>query len=287
MSRWLPIIILILLSATRVVNFCNTHDCSSNGIRGLTKEETSSLIQGKLKKFRTNVIENTYTYLPSPHSELLLGMVLGIDNLDKVPKFEEALKTSGTVHVVVVSGFNISLIFGLVIGVIGTRYKLRNLLLAEFITLIYAVVAGFEPPVVRAFIMGSISSWGKYYGRLIDTIQILLFSGCVMILINPLYFFSLSFQLSFLATLSLLMFSDLVSKLMGKVLKGRWSENFFAADFSTSLAAQVLVWPFISFHFGRVSLLSPFINALILWSVPVATVLGIVLVILMYISPVL
>ena len=56
--------------------------------------------------------------MPSPHAELVLGMVLGIDNFDQLPKFKDTLKRSGTVHVVVVSGFNISLVYASLIGIL-------------------------------------------------------------------------------------------------------------------------------------------------------------------------
>lgn len=45
-------------------------------------------------------------------------------------------------------------------------------------------------------------------------------------------------------------------------------------DLIATLAAQVLVWPLISYKFGTVSLISPLVNTLILWVVPLATVLG-------------
>jgi hypothetical protein len=45
-------------------------------------------------------------------------------------------------------------------------------------------------------------------------------------------------------------------------------------DLKSTLAAQVLVWPLISYNFGRISLISPLVNMLILWTVPLSTVLG-------------
>lgn len=239
-------------------------------------------IESSLEVFRVNVAENVRRHLPSPHSELLLGMVIGVDNLNKVPRFNDMLRETGTIHVVVVSGFNISLVFGLVLAVIGTRYKTRNLIVAQAFTSLYAIISGFEPPVVRSLIMGSIAAWGKYYGRSLDAERLLIFSGLLMVAIRPKYLFSLSFQLSFLATLSLVLFSSTFSAW----LKGIFGvNNVVLEDLSTTLAAQVLVWPLISYRFGTASLISPLVNALILWTVPLATVIGGLLVSLVFVSP--
>lgn len=233
---------------------------------------------------RSASAEQVRRYLPSPHSELLLGMLLGIDDLKEVPTFKEALLTTGTVHVVVVSGFNISLVFGIVINIIGSPYKVKNLLLGQCITLFYALLSGFNPPVIRAWVMGSIAAWGKYCGRGLDTMRLLLVSAFLMTSINPIYMFSLSFQLSFLATASLILFNAPVSAVITKVIK---SQSAIFQDLITTLAAQVLVWPLIANRFGRVSLISPLVNSLILWTVPISTILGFIFLPLGFISPML
>jgi competence protein ComEC len=235
-------------------------------------------------KIRRRAVANVQSYLPSPHSELLSGLLLGQDNLYLVPRFNDVLRSTGTIHVVVVSGFNISLVFGLVISVIGSQYKLRNLLVAEIVTLFYALIAGFEPPVIRAWIMGSIAAWGKYYGRSLESFRLLILSAVLMILINPEYLISLSFQLSFLATLSLIKYSPLVSGFFGRYLRFK---GFLIEDLSTTVAAQILVWPLISYRFGQVSILSPLVNGLILWTVPMSTVMGGMLLLLTFLSPLL
>ncbi|MFC1700492.1 ComEC/Rec2 family competence protein [Patescibacteria group bacterium] len=238
------------------------------------KKETQILNQDKffgklISEIRIKSTKLARKNFPSPHSELLLGMVIGINDIDKVPSFEKALKESGTIHVVVVSGFNISLVFGLVIGMLGSRYKLKNLIIAQASTLFYAFLSGFEPPVVRAWVMGSIAAWAKYYGRSVDGFRLLMFSGLLMVLIDPYFLFSLSFQLSFLATLGLILYGEFFSKTLSKV-----SKSVLFEDLGATLSAQVTVWPLISFHFGTVSLVSPLVNMLSLWTVPISTILG-------------
>ncbi len=247
-----------------------------------------------LERFRDSATVQIQKYLPSPHSDLLLGMVVGINSLNKVPRFNDVLKSTGTIHVVVVSGYNISLVFGLVIGIVGSQYKIKSLISALVVTLIYAVISGFEPPVIRAWIMGTIAAFGRYYGRSIDAQKILIFSALVMVLINPDFIVSLSFQLSFAATFSLIYYGDVVSYIIQKLVtvfrknKDIVGKNVaILGDLSATLSAQVLVLPIISYSFGRVSSISPLVNCLILWTVPISTVMGGLLLLLTYVSPLL
>lgn len=216
-------------------------------------------------------------FLPSPHSELLLGMTIGLDYLNQVPKFKQMLKDTGTIHVVVVSGFNISLVFNFLSKIVGTKYKIGNLIICLLGTFLYSLLSGFEPPVVRAWLMGIIISFGSYYGRRIDIISVLFSTALVLCAVNPFYLFSMSFHLSFAATLSLVMFSESIKSVIVSKLK---IQNVFVDDLSATLSAQILVWPIISKNFGTVSLISPVVNALILWTVPLITTLGFVFLVL-------
>lgn len=227
---------------------------------------------------REKCITFVNTSFPSPHSELLLGMTVGLDLLSAVPGFKAGLKNTGTIHVVGVSGFNISLVFNSVIKLIGSKYKLRNVLIAQCMTFVYAVLTGFEPPVVRALVMGSIISWGKYYGRGMDTLLVLITSALVMIIIQPMYFFNLSFRLSFMATLGLILFSNIIAKLL------RNPEFVLAEDFIAGVSAQLLVWPILSYYFGTVSIISLLVNTLILWTVSFTTIFGSLFLLMSFIS---
>lgn len=225
----------------------------------------------RLQPFKKTTAGRVRDNLPSPHSELLLGMTVGIDRLYEVPKFKKMLRDTGTIHVVVVSGYNVTLVYNAVMRMLGSPYKSRNLSLAVISTLAFSVVSGFEPPVVRAWIMGSVIALGKYYGRKVPALSVLILTGLIMTVLDPGYLYSLSFQLSFLATLSLIMFEQNISSLLQRFFN---REGVMLEDLAATLAAQVLIWPYLSFKFGQVSLMSPLVNALVLWTVPLATVLG-------------
>ncbi len=251
----------------------------------ITPEQNGTYIEKRTKKeqgpvlaltdsLRQKIASAVRTQIHSPYRELILGMFLGIDELDKITGFKDRLKTVGLIHVVVVSGFNISLVAQTIFKLVGSRYELKNVLAAELLLLLYALLTGFEPPVVRALIMASVLMLGKYYGRKVSMLEVLLFSALVMLAVNPIYIESLSFQLSFLCTLGLVCFSG---PLQARLIKLSF---LFKEDLITTLAAQSLVWPLISYHFGNVSFISPLVNALVLWTVPLATILSSVFIIL-------
>jgi competence protein ComEC len=272
LKYYLPLIFIFLTASVRVYFNCfrSVQESCLDKQSSLFSDETK--FPGKqLSQFRIKSIDVTRKYLPSPHSELLIGMVIGADELGKIPYFKEALKTTGTIHVVVVSGFNVSLVASMIMSVLGSKYKIRNLLIAQFFTFTYSVMTGFEPPVIRAWIMGSTVSWVKYYGRSVDGFIALLFTALIMIVIWPYFLLSVSFQLSFLATLGLIVFGNSIVEFFTNLFR---KETFFIEDLGTTISAQVFVLPIVSYYFGRVSIISFLVNPLVLWTVPIATVLG-------------
>ncbi len=266
MKYWAFQLVLLVVVVFRLYTHCNGHVlcCENTELSGYSGALFSNLRQKAGQRVRE--------LLPSPHSELLLGMVMGVDAFDKLPKFTQMLRTTGTIHVVVVSGYNISLVFTFVQKLVGSVYKVRNLIMAQVVVVLYALLSGFEPPVIRACVMGSVAAWGKFYGRRVEAERLLVFSALVMLVINPAFLFSLSFQLSFLATLSLVVFTPYLEHALKHVV------FVFREDFVSTVAAQVLVWPLLSYKFGSVSLVGIVVNTVCLWTVPLITTLGFVFV---------
>src|SRR3989338_6227148 len=146
--------------------------------------------------------------LPEQQASLLLGIILGIKS-GFPPDFYEALRVTGTLHVVVVSGFNISVIT-------NTLAKALIFISLAFLTA-FVLLVGATPPVVRAALMGSIALIGTVFGRQNDALRALLITVIVMLILQPSWAGELSFQLSFLATLGLI----LAFPLLGRLVPGR------------------------------------------------------------------
>ncbi len=223
---------------------------------------------GILFRFRSNLLSFFKKSLPPPHSSLVSGMVLGSKE-EMGSSFWEVLKKTGTAHVVVASGMNVSLIGKFLISVLILYISRKKALALGIMGIwIYVVLSGFEPPIIRASIMATTAFLAQILGKLYQAFRALLLSSFLMLILSPSWLIDIGFILSFVATACLILFETKISRLIGVIPK------VFRESLSTSLAAQIGVAPIIFVTFGQFNILSPFINALILWTVPLITILG-------------
>lgn len=221
-----------------------------------------------LFKVRNNLVKFYQSSLPEPHSSLIAGMTIG--SKASIPdKFWEILKETGTAHVVVASGMNVTLVAMFLINIfIQFIPRTKALWLALLGVWVYALISGFDAPIVRAAVMGSIAFWAQAVGRLSFAWRALILSAFLMLLLKPLWLTDLGFILSFSATVSLMLFEAKIRKRI------RYVPSIFREGLSTSLAAQILIAPIMFVTFGQFSLISPLVNALVLWTVPGITMIG-------------
>ncbi len=231
----------------------------------LKKIENSE--KGFLPNLRLKLISFYKKTLPEPYSSLVAGIVLGSKNMPE--SFWNNLKSTGTAHVVVASGTNVTMVSSFLISILLVYFKRR---IAVFITIAgifcYVFISGFDAPIVRAGIMGTIVFLSQERGRIVNTWRVLIYSAVIMLLIKPDWISDLGFILSFVATCSILLFQSKINKLVKIV------PNIIREGLSTSLSAQIGVAPIIFATFGQFNLLSPIINALVLWTIPYIMVLG-------------
>ncbi len=223
---------------------------------------------GILYKTRKRIIENFQKSLPEPHSSLVAGVTLG--SKASIPQdFWEALRETGTVHVVVASGMNVTFVAGFLIGILILFFSRKKAVILALIGIwIYSFLSGFDAPIVRAAIMGSIAFTAQGLGRLYAAGRALFLSAAIMLIIKPDWLTDLGFILSFVATGSLMLFERKVANLIHFV------PGIFREGLSTSLAAQIGVAPILFATFGQFNLFSPVINALVLWTIAPITVIG-------------
>lgn len=229
--------------------------------------------------------------LPEPSAGLLAGILFGTK--ETLPReFSNDLVTTGTLHIVALSGMNIAIVSSLVSNSL-LRFVSRRIasLLTVVVIIGYIGFVGPSPSVIRAGIMGTLVLLAAVWGRQSWSLFFLIFAGTVMLLVNSNWITDLSFQLSFLATLGIILFGN--KKLPQKnssrprleetqrprlwellMFFGRKTKGFIADDLRITLSAQVFTIPLIFFTFHRVSLISPLTNVLIGWTMPVITMLG-------------
>ncbi len=216
---------------------------------------------------RKSIIEFYRSVLPEPMASLVAGTVLGSKNMPQ--SFWEKLKSTGTAHVVVASGTNVSMVsvflMSILVFVVRRGIAIWITIAAIFI---YIILSGFDAPIIRAGIMGGIVFLAQSRGRLVNSWRLLVLTAGVMLLIKPVWLTDLGFILSFVATMSLMLFQ---AKLDSKL---QFVPKLLREGLSTSLVAQIGVAPIIFATFGQFNLLSPVINALILWTIPFIMVIG-------------
>ena len=238
----------------------------------------TSKFHSSLFSIRQNLKKRIFQAFSEPAASLLSGILLGSKE-DLPLDFEASLRRTGTIHVVVVSGYNISVLAGVLIGL--SRFIKRKIALISALLAItlYTLLVGADPPAVRAAIMGALTFAAVFLGRQRFSLYFLGVSAYLMLFISPAILSNIGFQLSFLATAGIILFRERVSDFFKHIPRA------FNDDLSTTLAAQILVVPVLFYHFGSVSAISVVANATILWTIPIATIGGFVFLIASFIIP--
>ena len=226
-------------------------------------------------------LANIYRLFPDPESSLLAGILLGVDT-GLTDKLQQAFKDTGTAHIIAISGFNISIIAGLFVTFfsrfLGPR---RGAVLAVLGIVFYTILVGADAAVVRAALMGSLALFAKQVGRRQFALNTLLAVALLMCLWNPLYIWDVGFQLSFFATLGLILyaepFSQFANRLITKYFPTSTAEKFaelFSEFVLLTMAAQVTTIPIMAYQFQRISLVSFIANPFILPAQPAVMIIG-------------
>jgi len=231
-----------------------------------TANNTANILQASLKKInvlRQKLITLFSKTLPSPSSSLLLGIIFGIK--EQMPKdFLDNLKISGVFHVIAASGMNVTLVGGFISTLFAFFLRRQIAIFLSILGIIfYAVLAGLEPSIIRASVMGILVFSAQILGRQTLAVNGLVLAGFGMLFIDPTLLSDVGFQLSFAATAGILYLKPLFDK------KGR-----IVSEVSTTIAAQIATLPILLANFGTYSIYSILVNGLVLWTVPILMMIG-------------
>ena len=215
--------------------------------------------------------------LPEPHASLLAGMLFGIKR--SMPnEFYQALITTGTLHVIALSGTNIVLLMRLVAMLtLGIASRRVSSLLTIFFIILFIFFVGPSPSVVRAGLMGSLTLVAVYFGRKNWSLLSLGIATIIIFLVRPDWIYSLSFQLSFGATLGIILFGGESKTMVYSSFYTAFKRSLIA-DLRLTLSAQVFTIPLILYYFGQLSLISPLANLATGWLVGPIMIIGFVVV---------
>ena len=179
---------------------------------------------------------------------------------------------SGTAHIIAVSGLHI----GIIVIILGKMFdfaginKNKQLLFTMLLLFFYAYTLNFPTSVVRAGAMYFLYVVSYFTNRRYDSVNSLFLIAFVALLFNPLSLFSVSFQLSFMATFSILIFYPIIYNKLNKMPEAL---NKLLA---VSISAQIGTMPIIAYHFNHISIISLVANLLIVPTIGVLISLAIV-----------
>jgi competence protein ComEC len=235
----------------------------------VARGEGNAIVE-KLFAFKNAFIHNINVLIPQPHASLLGGLVVGAkQSLGK--DLLDDFRIVGVIHIVVLSGYNITIIARFVEWLFSSLRRNARLIVAALAMIFFALMVGAGATVVRATIMALLVLLAHGTGRLYAVTRALLVAGMIMLIHNPkILVFDTSFQLSFLATVGLIYVSPLVEPRVRWITE-RWK---LREIFVATVATQVFVLPFLMYKTGLFSVVSLPVNLLILAAIPLTMLFG-------------
>lgn len=206
--------------------------------------------------------------LPEPLASFGLGLLIG--QRSTLPAdITAALTAVGLVHIVAVSGYNLTIIVRGV-GRLRLGSKFQKLTISLSLIIAFILITGFSASIVRAALVSALSLWAWYYGRRIKPLVLISFAAAVTALWNPFYVWGdLSWYLSFLAFFGVLVIAPAVSRRFFKRNPG-----MLTLVLLETLSAELMTLPLILMTFGQLSLVALLANVLVVPLVPLAMLLG-------------
>ena len=209
---------------------------------------------------------------PPREAGLLLGLALGDDSgLD--PATERDFRATGLTHLLVVSGGNVAMVLGPVLGlatVLGLA-RVAKVVLGVTTVAFIVVLTGIEPSVLRAGTMATLVLVGMLLGRPRSTAVVLSGAVFVLLALDPLLVRNIAFQLSVAATAGMVALAGPFADRFE-----RWVPLPVALAAGTTLAAQLGVSPILLYHFHAVPGITLLANVLAAPTVAPALLLGLV-----------
>lgn len=220
--------------------------------------------------FNTSIFTNVINgYLPEPEASLLNGIIFGV-NLKTTKEFYQQLKIVGLLHLVVLSGINITLLAAMISSVTKYFSKVISTLITILVVILFVIFVGPKAPIIRAAFMGLLTHVAIITGRKNYVLYSLFLSLVIILIFWPHWLKTVSLQLSYGATLGIVLFGQ---------SKGfsRKTPTFIInviENLRLTLAAQVFTVPIIFFYFKQISFISPLSNLLVTETVPSLMIFG-------------
>jgi competence protein ComEC len=212
--------------------------------------------------------------LPEPDAGLAAGILIGLrDRVDR--DVATAFTTAGVSHVVAISGWNVAIVAAAVAALVGRLGRRRRSVVTAAAIVVYIVFAGASPSVLRAGAMAGVVLFARESGRSGRAAAALGWAAAVLLLADPGLIGDPRFQLSSLATAGLIAWATPLTERLDRWTRGRLP-RWLSECLGVSLAAQVATLPVVLALFGRLAVIAPGVNLLVVPIVAPAMAAGVV-----------
>ena len=205
-------------------------------------------------QIRQRIVEAQIQGIGQEKGTLLSSITLGRQAVNLPAKITDLFIKTGLAHILAASGFHVAILLGFVLTITRNLSPKQQFIIAITILIIYGTLTGLQPSVLRAILMGIGALIGLLYNRQVNSLGSLLLAATILLLWQPLWIWDLGFQLSFLATLGLIITVPLLKN------KIDYFPNLIAEPIAISLAATLWTMPLLMFTFNSIALYSIPIN---------------------------
>ena len=226
------------------------------------------------RQFRDRLAFVYDTLLPRQEAGVIKAMVLG-DRSDLDPAISDMYRVMGIFHILSISGLHVAILMMALNRALGAfMHERRAAFFALLIMVFYCLMTGAAVPTVRAVMMCSVSVFGKILFRDYDLISALSWAAVVLLIYEPLYLWSVGFQLSFSAVYGIGLMKMPVERLLAKIFGSRVSK--IKGSLAVGIAAVVSTYIVFAFHFYEINTYSLLGNLVIAPTVTLLLVLGMI-----------
>jgi len=207
--------------------------------------------------------------IPEPESSLGVGYLVG-QRRSLPADLAEALQIAGLTHIVVASGYNLTILVRLTRRLFARVSKYMAVLSAVAMIISFIAVTGLSPSMSRAGLVTGLSLAAWYYGRKFHPIVLLFLAIAITVMFNPSYAWGdLGWQLSFAAFAGVM----IVAPLLQRYFFGDSKPGVVRQILGETISAQLVTAPILIMSFGQLSNVAIISNLLILPFVPLTMLL--------------
>lgn len=213
--------------------------------------------------------ERVRSVVPEPQASLGNGFLLG-QRRALPPELDEVLQIAGLTHIVVASGYNLTILVRFARRIFVKISKYLAALSATTMIIGFIMITGFSPSMTRAGLVAGLSLAAWYYGRKLHPLILLPFVAAITVLIEPSFSWNdIGWLLSYAAFAGVM----IVAPLLQAYFFGNKKPGTLRQILGETVAAWLATLPILLVAFGTISNVAIIANLLVLPLVPLAMLL--------------